>query len=83
MSRDKLEQRVKSENQTQIFMEAPYRNEFMLSHCMKVLSPDIKLCVACDINAPTEFIRTKKVADWKGFDWKELHKRPAVFLIGR
>ena len=78
-----LEQRVEKDNQTQLFMEAPYRNEFILSHCMKVLSPKLKLCIACDINAPTEFIQTKMVKDWKGFDWKQFHKRPTVFLIGR
>ena len=77
-----LEQKAMS-GQTQMFMEAPYRNEFILSHCMKVLSPQIKLCIACDINGATEFIRTKAVKEWKGMDWKEFHKRPAVFLIGR
>lgn len=78
-----LEQKVKSDNQTQMFMEAPYRNEFILTHCMKVLSPRTKLCIACDINGASEFIRTRKVGDWKGADWKQFHKRPAVFLIGR
>jgi len=78
-----LEQKVASGNQTQMFMEAPYRNEFMLTHCMKVLSPQMKLCVACDINAPTEYIKTQTVKEWKGTDWKQFHKRPAVFLIGR
>ncbi len=78
-----LEQKVASNNQTQMFMEAPYRNEFILTHCIKVLSPQTKLCIACDINAPTEFIRTKAIKDWKGTDWKQFHKRPAVFLIGR
>ena len=78
-----LEQKVKNENQTQIFMEAPYRNEFMLTHCMKTLSPQIKLCIACDINAPTEYIQTKTIQSWKGSNWKDLHKRPAVFLIGK
>ncbi|MEM9545576.1 MAG: SAM-dependent methyltransferase [Bacteroidota bacterium] len=79
----RLEQKVKNENQTQIFMEAPYRNEFILSHCLKVLSSEIKLCVACDINASNEFIWTKKISDWIGTNWKEYHKRPAIFLIGR
>lgn len=78
-----LEQRMASDNQTQMFMEAPYRNEFMLTHCMKVLSPQTKLCVACDINGPTEYISTKPVKEWKGTDWKVFHKRPTVFLIGR
>ena len=70
-------------NQTQIFMEAPYRNEFILTHCIKSLSPSLKLCVACDINASTEYIKTQTIRDWKGTDWKQFHKRPAVFLIGK
>ena len=78
-----LEQIILSHNQTQIFMEAPYRNEFVLTHCMNVLSPHIKLCIACDINAPTAFIRTKTIGEWKGTDWAQFHKRPAVFLIGK
>ena len=78
-----LEQHMISSNQTQMFMEAPYRNEFILDHCLKVLSPHTKLCLACDINAETEFIRTKTVKAWKGTDWKVFHKRPAVFLIGK
>ena len=78
-----LEQKVQKANQTQIFMEAPYRNEFILQHCIKVLSPNTKLCVACDINADTEYIVTKPIKAWKGTDWKQFHKRPAVFLIGQ
>jgi len=78
-----LELRMTSDNQTQMFMEAPYRNEFILTHCMKVLSPQTMLCVACDINGASEFIRTKMIKDWKGMDWKQFHKRPAVFLMGK
>lgn len=78
-----LEQRAMSQNQTQLFMEAPYRNEFILSHCMKAFSSNTKLCVACDINSPNEYIKMQSIQDWKGTDWKQFHKRPAVFLIGR
>lgn len=78
-----LEQKVMSYNQTQLFMEAPYRNEFVLSHCMKIFSPQLKLCIACDINGPTEFIKTKTIKSWSGTDWQQFHKRPAVFLIGK
>ena len=78
-----LEQLVVRTNQTQIFMEAPYRNGFILEHCMKVFSPNLRLCIACDINSPNQYIKTKTVKQWKGTDWKQLHKRPAVFLIGQ
>ena len=78
-----LEQKVLGQNQTQLFMEAPYRNEFILTHCMKVLSPQTKLCIACDITSDTEYVMTKTIKDWKGTDWKQFHKRPTVFLIGK
>lgn len=78
-----LEQKMISTHQTQMFMEAPYRNEFILEHCLKIFSPQTKLCIACDINAPTAYIRTQTVKEWKGTDWKQFHKRPAIFLIGK
>lgn len=78
-----LEQLVVKTNQTQIFMEAPYRNEFMLEHCMKSFSPNLRLCIACDINGPDQLIKTKTVKKWKGTKWKQFHKRPSIFLIGK
>jgi 16S rRNA (cytidine1402-2'-O)-methyltransferase len=78
-----LENKVIGDHQTQIFMEAPYRNEFILTHCTKVLSPHIKLCIACDINGSTEYIKTQTIKEWNDTNWKQFHKRPAVFLIGR
>jgi len=78
-----LEQLVLKSNQTQIFMEAPYRNEFMLEHCMKALSPNLRLCIACDINGPDQYIKTKTIKKWKGTQWKQFHKRPSIFLIGK
>ena len=78
-----LEQIVMKTNQTQIFMEAPYRNEFILDQCMKAFSPNLKLCIACDINSPEQFIKTKTVRQWKGTKWKQFHKRPSIFLIGK
>lgn len=78
-----LEQSISRSNQTQIFMEAPYRNGFILEHCIATLSETTKLCIACDINSPDQYIKTQSVANWKGTDWQQFHKRPAVFLIGR
>ena len=78
-----LEQLVMKTNQTQIFMEAPYRNGFILEHCMKAFSPNLRLCIACDINSNDEYIKTKTVKNWKGTNWKQFHKRPSIFLIGK
>lgn len=78
-----LEQLLQKTNQTQIFMEAPYRNEFILEHCMKAFSPNLRLCIACDINSPDQYIKTKTIKKWKGTKWKQFHKRPSIFLIGK
>jgi len=78
-----LESNLSSTGQSQIFMEAPYRNGFMLEQIVQTLNPNTQLCVACDINAKTESISTKTVKEWKSTDFKSYHKRPAIFLIGR
>lgn len=66
---------------TQIFMETPFRNEAMLRDALQHLSGDTKLCVACDLTLPTEYIATKKVSDWRA-EVPGLHKRYCIFLIG-
>lgn len=66
--------------QSQLCIETPYRNDKLLADMLKSLSPNTKLCIACDITLNTEYIATKTVADWrKGLP--ELHKRPAIFII--
>ena len=68
------------EKQTQIFIEAPYRNNHLLKDILAVCNAKTKVCVACDITLETEFIKTKTVAQWKG-SMPELHKKPTIFLI--
>lgn len=75
-----IESRVYSENQTQIFIEAPYRNDHMMETLTKQLSPNTRICVAADITLEEEFIVTKTAADWKK-SMPSLHKRPTIFLI--
>lgn len=77
-----LESRAHRQNETQIFMDAPYRNEFLLSTCKEALRPNTMLCVAVDISADTEYIKTKKVSEWKSSEFKTFHKRPAIVMIG-
>ena len=68
---------------SQIFMETPYRNNQLMEDLSKVLPPKTKLCVAANINHPTEeFIKTKTIADWKK-NLPNLHKIPAVFVLGK
>lgn len=79
-----LEQRALHEGQTQLFIEAPYRNNQMLEALSECLHPDTLLCVACDLTLPTQQIATRTAAAWKKHrsEWN-LHKRNTVFLIGR
>jgi len=76
----KLEARVYSENQSQIFIETPYRNMKMLDDIMQACQPTTRLCIAVDITLDTEFIKTKTVKEWKT-QLPELSKRPCIFLI--
>jgi 16S rRNA (cytidine1402-2'-O)-methyltransferase len=80
-SKIKALERLSSEyNQSQIFIETPYRNMNMLEDLVKTLQPNTRICVACDLTLPTEFIKTKTAKDWK-HNTEDLHKRPAIFII--
>jgi len=75
-----LEKYSKAQNQSQIFIETPYRNDKMFSHLLQVLTPSTMLCVAADITLPTAFIKSYSVVDWKKHK-PNLHKRPCIFII--
>ncbi|CAL2074921.1 SAM-dependent methyltransferase [Tenacibaculum sp. 190524A02b] len=77
-----LEKLSRDKDQSQIFIETPYRNEKMLEDLRSVLAPDTKVCVACDITLPTEYIKTLTVKEWKNVK-TDLHKRPAIFIVHR
>lgn len=76
----KLERKSKEENQTQIFIETPYRNNKLLEELVRTVSGTTRICVACDITLNTEYIRTKTASEWKE-EQADLHKRPAIFII--
>jgi len=78
-----LENQVQKTGYSQIFMETRYRNNQLLEDLIKFLNPNSKLCIAANINHPTEeFIKTLKISDWKNKK-PELHKIPAVFVLGK
>ncbi|MEP5254759.1 MAG: SAM-dependent methyltransferase [Winogradskyella arenosi] len=80
-SKLKTLERLSSEhNQSQIFIETPYRNMKMLEDLVSILHPNTRVCVACDLTLPTEFIKTKAAKDWK-HNKEDFHKRPAIFII--
>lgn len=75
-----LERLVYQEQQTQIFIETPYRNGQLVEEMLKTLQPHTKLCIAVDITTETEQIHTKTISAWKT-SIPNLHKRPCIFLI--
>ncbi len=77
-----LEQKVQKTGQTQIFMETPYRNAFIIETCLDTLNDQTRLSIACDINAPDEDIRQMSIREWKKANKGEYHKRPCIYLIG-
>lgn len=77
-----LERRARSEHQSQIFIEAPYRNRQMLEAIVASCAPDTRVTVAVDITAESERIVTRTVAEWRRAMPDDLHKRPAIFIIG-
>ncbi|MDR1544231.1 MAG: SAM-dependent methyltransferase [Prevotellaceae bacterium] len=75
-----LENRVLTENQTQIFIETPYRNNALLDDIFQNLRQQTKLCVACELTTENEFIKTLFISDWKK-QKHDFNKKPAIFLI--
>jgi 16S rRNA (cytidine1402-2'-O)-methyltransferase len=76
----RLESRAVSENQTQLFIETPYRNMKMLEDIIKHCQSNTRLCIAADITLDSEFIKTKPVGEWKQ-QLPDLSKRPCIFAI--
>ena len=77
-----LERRAAAEGQSQLFIEAPYRNDKLFAQLLETLAPATRLMVAVDITAPGERILTRTVEEWRRSGRPELNKRPALFAIG-
>ncbi len=75
-----LETRSRVENQTQIFIETPYRNDTLLADLLKNCDKDTRICIAKNITGPDSYIRTKSAVHWKQ-KIPVIGKVPAVFLI--
>jgi 16S rRNA (cytidine1402-2'-O)-methyltransferase len=73
-----LENRSLREDQTEIFIETPYRNEVLLEALLSTCSPSTRLCIAADLTLPTEQVSVKSVAQWRR---AAVGRRPAVFLL--
>lgn len=75
-----LERHSRELDQTQLFIETPYRNNKLMEDLVNTLKAQTHLCVAADLTLPSESILTRTVADWKGAV-PDLHKRPTLFLL--
>lgn len=75
-----LEKLSQDKNQSQLFIETPFRNNKMLEDILQALQPNTYLCIATDITLPTEYIKTFRVSDWKKINI-DLHNRPTIFII--
>ena len=77
-----LEMLATKKNQTQLFIETPYRNMHLLEDLVAHCDNQTKLCIACDISLPTEFIKTKYISSWRK-QLPDIAKRPTIFLINK
>lgn len=78
----RLERRARSEGQSQMFIEAPYRNAKLMEQLLQVLAPATRLTLAMDLTAPGEFIATRTVEEWRRSRLPEMQKHPAIFIVG-
>ena len=77
-----LERESELKNQTQLFIETPYRNNQVLEHLLNSLKPETLLCIAIEVTGDRENIRTKSIRDWKTYK-PTLPKTPVLFLFGQ
>lgn len=76
----KLEQRIYGEEQTQLFIETPYRNGKMIEDIIATCRPQTKLCIAANLTCEDEYVKTRTIKEWKGHA-PDLSKIPCIFLL--
>ena len=75
-----LEQRSRRERETEIFIETPYRSDALWDALLSACNEKTRVCVAADLTLPTEWVRTRTVAQWRAAG-AAIGRRPAVFLL--
>ena len=75
-----LEQRIYNEQQTQLFIETPYRNDKMIEDIIKNCRPQTKLCIAANLTCDDEYVRTRTLKEWRT-GVPDLSKIPCIFLL--
>ena len=78
-----LEKEAQQRQQSQLFIETPYRNGALFADLLAHLQPGTRLCVAADVTGTGEFIKTLPVSEWRRLPAPELHKIPTVFVLGQ
>lgn len=76
-----IDQDLRSDGATRIFIETPYRNDVLLADCLSTLSAGTELCVAVSLCGPSERIRRAPISAWRRSEWR-IGKEPAIFLVG-
>lgn len=77
---EQMEHRIMKENQTQLFIETPYRNEKLVEDLINYCNPSVKLCIAMNLTCEDEFVKTKPIKEWKN-KMPDMHKKPCIFLL--
>lgn len=77
-----FERRALTEGQSQLFIEAPYRNMKLMEQLVQTLGAQTRLTVAVDLTAPGERIETRTAGEWRRCRLPEMNRRPAIFIIG-
>lgn len=75
-----MEFQSQKEQQTQIFIETPFRNNSLIDDLLKNCKEKTQICVACNLTAADEQVHTLSVSEWKKRK-PELHKKPTIFLM--
>jgi 16S rRNA (cytidine1402-2'-O)-methyltransferase len=76
-----IEQISRKINETQIFIETPYRNQHLLEDVLASCQAATKLCVACNLSLQNELITSKPIGEWKNMPLPDFNKQPTVFLL--
>jgi 16S rRNA (cytidine1402-2'-O)-methyltransferase len=76
-----LERESRKQRQTQLFIEAPYRNDAVFQALLTACRPDTRLSLATDLTLPSERVFTRTVAEWRNAAAPDLDRRPTVFLL--
>jgi 16S rRNA (cytidine1402-2'-O)-methyltransferase len=76
-----IEKASHQHNETQVFIETPYRNQHMLEDVIATCHPETRLCVACNLTLENEQVISRSIREWRAVALPDIHKQPSVFLL--